>query len=323
MLGASTVSVAAQAPVRPDAHTAAITTLSAYPPHRVYDTRRNRLTDFEGMVADLAGADIVFLGEQHDDRRTHQLQAAVLEGIARRRAGPVALALEMFERDVQPGLDAYLAGERSEEEFLAAARPWPNYRTDYRPMVEFARTSGWPVVAGNVPRRLASGVARAGLGMLDTLAAEQRAFVADELRCPRDRDDYWKRFKATMGDLRSHGMQLSEEQAEAMVVRMYEAQCVKDETMAEAVVAIHEARGIPVVHANGSFHSDYRLGAAERVKRRLPRATVRVVSFVPVQDLDRVDGKSRRKLGDYVVFTLAPPKADSTATATRAPGDAP
>ena len=288
------------------AATAATAATAGYAPHRVYDAGRKRFSDFEAMLAKLATYDVVFLGEQHDDPRTHQLQAAVLEGIARRRTGPVVLALEMFERDVQPGLDDYLAGRTPEADFLAAARPWPRYATDYRPMVEFARSQGWPVIAGNVPRRLASVVARRGLATLDSIGATDRRFIATELSCPRD--EYWRRFRQTMGDMSGHGMQLTPEQVEATVWRTYEAQCVKDETMGEAIALAHGASGALVVHANGAFHSDYRLGTVARAKRRLPGARIAVVSFVPVEDLDRVDGKSRRKLGDFVVFTLAPPK---------------
>lgn len=277
-----------------------------YPAHRVYETKSKKIVDFETMVAKLAKADLVFLGEQHDDPRTHQLQAAVLEGVARRRSGPVVLALEMFERDVQGALDAYLAGKTSETEFLAASRPWPNYATDYRPMVEFAKASGWPVVAGNVPRRLASVVARRGLAAIDSLPSTDRSFVAKTLDCPRD--DYWTRFKATMGDMAGHGMTLTPEQVEATVWRTYEAQCVKDETMGEAVAESHLAKQAMVIHANGAFHSDYRYGTADRAQRRAPQAKSMVVSFVPVTDLDTVDGKPHRKLGDYVVFTLATPK---------------
>lgn len=277
-----------------------------YPAHRVYDTKSKKIVDFETMVARLSKADLVFLGEQHDDPRTHQLQAAVLEGVARRRSGPVVLALEMFERDVQGALDAYLAGQSSETDFLAASRPWPNYATDYRPMVEFAKASGWPVVAGNVPRRLASAVARRGLAAIDSLNATDRRFVAKALDCPRD--DYWTRFKATMGDMAGHGMTLTPEQVEATVWRTYEAQCVKDETMGEAVAESHLAKQAMVIHANGAFHSDYRYGTADRAQRRAPQAKSMVVSFMPVTDLDTVDGKPHRKLGDYVVFTLATPK---------------
>jgi len=280
--------------------------LASYVPHRVYNSKSKRFTDLEALIHRIANdADVVFLGEFHNDPGTHRLQLAILEGVARRRRAAV-LALEMFERDVQPQLDAYLRGEIGEADFTGSARPWGNYTSDYRPLVELARAQQWPVVAGNVPRRLAQVVARRGLAALDSLPAADRAFAAQENLCPRDH--YWERFRETMGDMSGHGMQLTPEQLQAMVWRTYEAQCVKDETMGEAVAAAHTARQALVIHANGSFHSDFRYGTAERVKWRLPKARMVVVSFVPVADLDAVDGKARRKLGDYVVFTLATPK---------------
>ena len=42
-------------------------TVASYVPHRVYDTKKKRFTDFEAMTADLARANVIFFGEQHDD----------------------------------------------------------------------------------------------------------------------------------------------------------------------------------------------------------------------------------------------------------------
>src|SRR6516165_549009 len=98
----------------------------SYVPQRVYDTRQKAFGDFESMLADLARADVIFLGEQHDDPNTHRLELAVLEGLTRRHV-PLVLGLEMFERDAQPVVDQYLAGTITEEQFLAASRPWPRY----------------------------------------------------------------------------------------------------------------------------------------------------------------------------------------------------
>lgn len=306
-------SVAAQAspttmPAASSPATPAAAPSSAYTPHRVFDTKRRRFVDLETLIARIArDADIAYLGEFHNDPGTHQLQAAVLEGVARRREGMVVLSLEMFERDVQPRLDAYLAGAIDEAAFLADSRPWGNYRSDYRPMVEFAKSRQWPVVGGNVPRRLASVVARRGLAALDSLPDADRPFVAAEHSCPRN--EYWERFRETMGDMSGHGMQLTPDQVEAMVWRTYEAQCVKDEAMAESIVAARGAHRTLVIHANGAFHSNYRLGTVERVQRRDRRARQLVVSFQPVTDLDAADGRRDRKVGDYIVFTLAPAPA--------------
>lgn len=277
----------------------------AYTPHRVYDSKRKRFIDLETLIARInRDADIAYLGEFHNDPGTHQLQAAILEGVARRREGMVVLSLEMFERDVQPKLDAYLAGSIDEAAFLADSRPWGNYRNDYRPMVEIAKARQWPVVGGNVPRRLASVVARRGMIALDSIPESDRPFVAAEHSCPRNA--YWERFRETMGDMSGHGMQLTPEQVESMVWRTYEAQCVKDEAMAEAIVAARAAHNTLVIHANGAFHSNYHLGTVERVKRRDRAARQVVVTFLPVEDLDAANGRPQRKIGDYIVFTLAP-----------------
>jgi len=282
----------------------------SYVPHRVYNTKRKRFVDFEAMLADVMYSDMLFLGEQHDDPGTHRLQLAALEGLARRRSN-VLLSLEMFERDVQGLLDSYLAGATSEADFLAGSRPWPAYRTDYRPMVEFARAWKWPVIASNVPRRHASLVARVGMAGLDSLASVERGYVARDMNCPLD--EYYTRFAATMGDMRAHsppGTTMTEEQADAMLKRTYYAQCVKDETMGESIAAaMNAAPPRPlVVHMNGAFHSNYRLGTVPRAADRMKGKRVSVVTFVPVANLDTANAKEMRKIGDYVVFTLAPPR---------------
>jgi len=282
---------------------------ATYVPERVYESGRKRFSDFEAMLADLSRADVVFVGEQHDDPNTHRLELAVLEGLARRR-GAIILALEMFERDVQPVLDQYLAGQIGEQEFLKQSRPWPRYQTDYRPLVEFARARGWTIVAGNVPRKLANAVSKTGLGYLDGLDATTRAYVAAELKCPFD--GYYRRFAETMT---AHPMPGDDKKTDAQkretTERFYFAQCVKDETMAESVAQAYQrvrASRPLVVHFNGAFHSDYGWGTASRTKRRLAGARVKVVTMLPVANLDAIKpSKDDRKLGAYLVYTLQQP----------------
>jgi uncharacterized iron-regulated protein len=266
-------------------------TANSYTPHRVYDTDRKKFIDFEEFVARLVKADLVFVGEQHDDPGTHRLELAILEGIARRRDS-VVLALEMFERDVQPLLDGYVSRAVTEDSLLSGGRPWKNYREDYRPLVELARQKGWPVVASNVPRPLASMVARAGLGGLDTLMADRRATAATDLQCPED--EYYKRFVKEMGDLSGHGPNNKPEDVKAAVNRMYLAQCVKDETMGESIARAFRP-GRLVIHYNGSFHSDFGLGTATRAERRLGKVKTLVVTAVPVKDLDDLKVKKEER----------------------------
>jgi uncharacterized iron-regulated protein len=277
-----------------------------YVPERVFDTRRKAFSDFEAMLADLAFADVILVGEQHDDANTHRLEVAILQGLQRRRVG-VTVSLEMFERDVQPSLDAYLAGTIEEEAFLKSSRPWPRYATDYRAMIEMARAHGWPVVAANVPRRLASQVAKGGAAALAKATSEEPALLARAVQCPLD--SYFARFSETMNAHPAPGAEKkSEEEKRATTERYYLSQCIKDETMAESIVAAYERQaGRPgaIVHYNGAFHSDFHAGVAERVRRRMPGQRVATVSMLPVLDIDTVAPKGEDlSRAEYLVYTV-------------------
>jgi uncharacterized iron-regulated protein len=290
-------------------------TTQNYVPERVYDTRRSAFADFEVMLADLAGADVVLVGEQHDDSNTHRLEHAILEGLRRRRVA-VTVSLEMFERDVQDRMDKYLSGSISEAEFLKDSRPWPRYATDYRPLVELARAQGWPVVASNVPRRHAAAVAKSGKAALDDLSPSDRALVAREIECPQDA--YFQRFTAAMGNhaggsnSKAADSATNREKAKpadaAAAERYYWSQCVKDETMAESIAnaaARRSGQQGTIVHFTGAFHSDFGAGTAERARRRLTGRRVAVITILPVTDIDALTPTGDDlKRADYLVYTV-------------------
>ena len=263
-------------------------------PHRVMNVAAKRGSDFEALLADVARADVVFVGEQHQHAGTHRLELALLEGLARRRRD-VIVALEMFDRDVQDPLEHFLMGHLSEAEFRAAARPWPGYATDYKPLVDFAIARGWPVVAANAPRALVEEVARNGLEVLSTKSDAERAFVAREIRCPTG-DAYFKRFQEAQGAgaLRVDGA--------------YFAQCLRDETMGETIAQVLTAGAAGgkrplVVSINGAFHTAFGQGVVERTRRRLPDKRLLVIAIVPVENLDALTTEiSDPPRADYIVY---------------------
>jgi uncharacterized iron-regulated protein len=282
--------------------------LTPEPAVRVYDTKTRRFVSFRQFADVVASRDLVFFGEQHDDPTTHAAEHAVLAALGERRSH-VVLTLEMFERDVQATLDQYLAGAVPEEKFLATSRPWERYATDYRPMVELARVRGWPVVAANVPRRLASAVSRRGLAVLDTMNARDRGYMAKQHACPKD--TYYEKFAETMkGHSAGGGPPTAADMAAMaqMTDRFYEAQCVKDEAMGEAIAEafMRAPKGSVVFQVDGAFHSDFGLGTVERARRRLPKASSVIITAVPVADLAKPDTEAHAAKADYVMFTRAP-----------------
>ena len=120
-------------------------------------TNKAKVLSLEESFDALIDFNVIFVGEIHDSRFAHEAEFTLLTGLSERDPNLV-LALEMFERDVQDILDAYLRGGISEDQFLDQSRPWPNYQDDYRPLIELAKTRGIPVIAANVPRRAAAAV---------------------------------------------------------------------------------------------------------------------------------------------------------------------
>jgi len=274
------------------------------PGYRIYDVSRGEFTSLDGLTRDLADAELVVFGELHDDSIAHHVQHQLLDRLSARGSG--ILGLEMFERDVQAVLASYVGGSIGEENFLAESRAWSNYRTDYRPLVELARERNWEVVATNLPQRLASAIARDGLAALDTLESAERRWAAVEMQCPED--EYWRRFVEAMygaGDAATTA--LAHASDDSTLRRTYQAQCARDETMAEEIVAnLDRAR---VVHINGSFHSDHYLGLIPRVLRRDPAATIRSISAIPVDEMVNPPIAEHVDRADYIIFTRARPRS--------------
>lgn len=296
--GASTIGLA---PVHLRLDSESLAATGARGEARLVETPDQRSVRLEDAVADLASADVIFLGELHDNTEGHAVQLALTRAIADAR-GSLILSMEMLERDAQRRLDLYLDGVLSEEEFLAGTRQWGNYAQHYRGAVELARERGFRVVAGNVYRPIASRVARKGLaaGIGDPWAA-RTVDVSD--------GEYKRRFLEVMSQ--GHGGAGGADPDAALLERVFAAQCIKDDTMAESIALALADAGEPapvVVHWNGRFHSDFGLGTVERLRRRVPGLNIAVVSMIATDDIDRDLVGDEVDQGHYVI--LVPPEPD-------------
>jgi len=221
------------------------------------------------MIETLEMVDIVFIGEKHDDPAAHAWELYIWNRLLETGR---SLALEMFETDVQPVLDQYLAGGITDEEFLEGSRPWSNYSEDYAPMVELARERGAGVIAANVPRSYAAAVARGGWEAIE----EEDFFQA--LSIDSSSALYRERFLATMEELggQMHAMPMSP-------MNMYRAQLLKDAVMAYSV------EGVSSVFVCGSFHSDYRSGIPDQLPSGTDFLTVKILAPGEPMDMEAAD----------------------------------
>ncbi|MBV9925006.1 MAG: ChaN family lipoprotein [Acidobacteria bacterium] len=276
------------------------------PPHyRAFDAKGNAVT-LQAIVASLGRADVLFVGETHDDAVAHLLEAELLRradeayGASSAEHRSVALSLEMFERDVQTVLDEYLAGLITERHFLLSSRPWRNYETDYRPLVEYAREHHLPVIAANAPARYVSRVSSNGPDSLKSLPQVAIKSWLPPLPFPPASEGYAAKFNRFMGGEGAAGAT----QASAHGgLHLLEAQTLRDASMAYSISEyLKRGRDPLVVQVNGTFHSEERMGVPEQLARYRKQARAVVVTIVPADSFPNFEAGLGR-LGDFVIIT--------------------
>lgn len=206
----------------------------------------------EQAIARIADADIILVGELHSHPAVHLLQSRLLSGLytaGQQHGRPLALSMEQFSRADQETLDAYLADKIGEAALIREGNAWPNYPSDYRPLVEFAKAHRMPVIAANAPKPLVSCVGQEGAEWLDKLSASRRSQLARQLTLGDD--PYRQKFMASMhhGDADSNA-------------RRFAAQTSWDDTMAESMVDyLAKHPGQQIMHIAGNFHVEGGLGS--------------------------------------------------------------
>lgn len=250
------------------------------------------------IIAAASASDVVFLGEFHDDAVGHAFQFEVFQravnDLGTKR--PITLSLEMFERDVQIVLDEYLRGQITEDHFLRSSRPWGNYKADYRPLVELAREKSLPVIAANAPRRYVNMVSRSGREALSALTPEAKSWLAP-LPYAEASVAYSNKFKALMGS--------------SMEARMGLDNILSSQSLWDATMAYWISEGLKakenglVVHLNGGFHTEQRLGTVEHLAKYRPDAKAIVVTIRYEEAFDTFNREKHTGLGDFVVLTDA------------------
>jgi uncharacterized iron-regulated protein len=255
----------------------------------IVDVARQQLIDQPTLLARLADADIVLLGETHGNRDHHRLQAEIVRALAPRVSGVV---FEMIDTGQQAAVVIHLQDQPGDTPGLGAALDWessgwPDWSL-YEPIAAAAVASDAEIVGGNLSRDAVDRLMAEG----PTAALDPGLIARSGLGEPLD--------PALEG-----GIVATIEQAHCgfapaeLLPAMLDVQRSRDALMADRLVAI-KGRGQSVLIA-GAEHVRRDWGAPYYLARLAPEADVVTVALREVDE--RLTGLPVEQPYDYVWFT--------------------
>lgn len=251
------------------------------PAYRLF-SKEGKATTYQKMVDEIKNADIVLFGELHDNPIAHWLQLELTKDLYGLKNQNLVLAAEMFEADNQLILTEYTEGLISQSRFEAEARLWPNYSTDYKPLVEFARKNELRFVASNVPRRYASLVNSKGFEALNELSDEAKAFLPP---LPVAYDPELNCYKSML-NMEGMGSHVNE--------NFPKAQAIKDATMAHFILE-NWSPGKLLLHFHGAYHSDHFESIFWYLKKANPELKIVTITTVSQEDISALTEENTGK----------------------------
>jgi uncharacterized iron-regulated protein len=239
---------------------------------RIWDTRARRFVAIEPLVAELARARYVLLGERHDNPDHHRVQATLVRALVAAGRRP-AVAFEMFTTDDEPAIARHLAAAPRDAAGLGNAvdwkrSGWPDWAY-YQPIAQAALDAGLPVVAANIPQATARALARG-----------QRAALPDGIaaRYGLDQPMPGGAQAALSAEIhRAHCGQVPATRLEGMVL----AQRARDAMLAERMVTA-ERDGAVLIAGTGHVRGDR--GVPLYLRARVPDASIATVGPLEVRE---------------------------------------
>lgn len=239
---------------------------------------------WDWMLEQISAVDVVLLGELHDHAVGHAVQLAIIEDVLDQFPKSV-VAFEMLERDEQHVADDYMDGLIDSKKFatLTHSSNWGGvggWAAWYQPIIDAIKERHGTIVAANAPRRYVALARKEGYDKIDSLPKERRVLVdyPDELSGGRYRERFW--------EFANHGEEEQDETVDVSTIDpddpllpMFRSQQTWDATMAQSIVDAKPSNSKKVLLLVGQFHVEYDGGIVQELRRRLPSASVLVVSI--------------------------------------------
>ena len=251
-------------------------------PYQIFD-KNGKVSSYNALIKTSAQAEIVLFGEYHDNSIIHWLELEFAKDLQLKKK--LIFGAEMLEADNQTQLKQYLKGEIDQKQLDSTARLWPNYKTDYQPLVDFAKEKNIPFIATNIPRKYASMVYKKGFESLEVLGETEKSFIAP---LPISYDSNLPGYKKMVEEMEGHGGE-----------NLPKAQAIKDATMAYFIVKNLQKNSL-FIHYNGSYHSDKYEGIFRYIKKSNPKAKITTIATVTQKNISKLETENKNK-ADFII----------------------
>ena len=252
--------------------------------YQLFD-KNGKKVSYKKLLKAAEGTQVVLFGEFHNNAISHWLELELTKDVAENKA--VVLGAEMLEADNQKQVNQYLNGDINQKKLDSTARLWPNYKTDYKPLVDFAKENKLQFIATNIPRRFASLVFKNGFEALEKLTDEEKTWIAPQ-PIPYD---------ATLPGY----VEILKMMGEHTSPNMPKAQASKDATMAYFINK-NLKEGTTFIHYNGSYHSDNFEAISWYLKTYQSNVKIVTISSVEQKDLTKLDTENYNKANFIIVI---------------------
>jgi len=246
-------------------------------------TASGKKSNFNKIIKRASNTDLVFFGELHNNPIAHWLELELATVLSKKNK--LIIGAEMFERHQQKSLNSFLKGIITEDEFSKNNDLWSNYKTDYKPLVTFAKAHDLLFIATNITRKYASLVHKGGFEELDSLSVLEKEMIAP---LPISFNSELPQYKKILTLLGEHG-----------TPNLVKAQAIKDATMAHFIVENRKKNSI-FLHINGSYHSDFKEGIVWYVKQYKPELEILTISVVEQDSIKNLEEKHKNK-ADFII----------------------
>jgi uncharacterized iron-regulated protein len=267
-----------------------LTAAQSQPAYQLFKNN-GELANYDNMIADLAESDMVFFGEYHNNPISHWMQLEMSKSFYALKKDRLFFGAEMFENGNQLVLNEYLEGFYPEDKMIPEiTQLWSNYKTDYKPLVEFAKEHHLRFIATNIPRRYASMLNKMGMKALKELSPEALAMIGPDLETYFD--PTVKAYAEMADNMGEH--------VPPNMLNIQIAQASKDATMAHYSIKNFKP-GDLLFHFEGSYHSNYKQGIIWWINKIKPGFNIKSITTVTQTEWDALTAAEKTSIANYII----------------------